>query len=548
MISKQKVYKQKTDTVMKKIARIIMAAILPLVLAGCASDNDIAGTSPASKSSPLSFTVTDHGFTSSDAKAKTRTSESGTTTSFTSGDKLGMYIVDGSGMVVKANICLTYDGSSWTSSDLFYYDSSNMTGYKFFAYYPYSATTTTVAGSATDAKTFFASKISGWTPATNQATPAEYAANDLMVGAGTVGSVNTTTGTFPVTFAMTHSMAMIMIKLPYVILTADASYGFTLGMTCSGFFPRHTTLGEYRYLVKPSTSTTIAGSYAQMAKLTANVKKTFSQSVTSGDANTYYTLTIDTYGADATKHTPAAGDYLLNDGGIVPKTATNTSILGCLSRAVGVVTSVSPSEADKSAGYTHGYVMALQNASTSAAWSNSTSYDEVLQNHNTQTYDKFITYKDGRLKTDTIVSLGLAKQTYSATTYPAHYAAVNFSGTVAVPTGCSHWYLPSIGQMYDVAVNLCDLTKTPSDPTDKGCCYWTGTSSAAATALSACMTKVNSNGGTATVFTNSDEFYWTSSEYSSSNANYLSIEAGGNLYIYYTSKTSTYRVRPFLAF
>ena len=532
---------------MKKISRIIMAAILPLVLAGCSTDNDIAGTSPASKSSPLSFTVTDQGFTSSDAKAKTRTSESGTTTSFTSGDKLGMYIVDGSGTVVKANICLTYDGSSWTSSDLFYYDSSNMTGYKFFAYYPYSATTPTVTAGASTATAFFADKITNWTLTTNQATPAQYAANDLMVGAGTVGAVNTTTGTFPVTFAMTHAMAMIMIKLPYVILTADASYGFTLGMTCSGFFPRHTTLGEYRYLVKPSTSTTIAGSYAQMEKLTANVKKTFSQSVTSGDANTYYTLTIDTYGDDATKYDPAAGDYLLNDGGIVPKTATNTSILGCLSRAVGVVTSVSPSEADKSAGYTHGYVMALQNASTSAAWSNSTSYDEVLMNHTTQTYDTFIKYKDGRLNTDTIVSLGLAKQTYSATTYPAHYAAVNFSGTVPVPTGCSHWYLPSIGQMYDVAVNLCGQTAAPSNSLT-GYCYWSGTSSAAATALSAYMTKVSSNGGTATGFTNSNEYYWTSSEYSSSLAYSLNFGSGGSLYLSRGSKDNTYYVRPFLAF
>ena len=532
---------------MKKISRIIMAAILPLVLAGCSTDNDIAGTSPASKSSPLSFTVTDQGFTSSNAKAKTRTSESGTTTSFTSGDKLGMYIVDGSGTVVKANICLTYDGSSWTSSDLFYYDSSNMTGYKFFAYYPYSATTPTVTAGASTATAFFADKITNWTLTTNQATPAQYAANDLMVGAGTVGAVNTTTGTFPVTFAMTHAMAMIVMKLPYVILTADASYGFTLGMTCSGFFPRHTTLGEYRYLVKPSTSTTIAGSYAQMTKLTANVKKTFSQSMTSGNANTYYTLTIDTYGADATKYAPAAGDYLLNDGGIVPNTATNTSILGCLNRAVGVVTSVSPSDADKSAGYTHGYVMALQNASTSAVWSNSTSYDEVLMNHTTQTYDTFIKYKDGRLNTDTIVSLGLAKQTYSATTYPAHYAAVNFSGTVAVPTGCSNWYLPSIGQMYDVAVNLCSQTEVPSNSLT-GYCYWSGTSSAAATALSAYMTKVSSNGGTATGFTNSNEYYWTSSEYSSSLAYSLNFGSGGSLYLSRGSKDNTYYVRPFLAF
>src|SRR5574344_1192664 len=531
---------------MKKISRIIMAAILPLVLAGCSTDNDIAGTSPASKSSPLSFTVTDQGFTSSDAKAKTRTSESGTTTSFTSGDKLGMYIVDGSGTVVKANICLTYDGSSWTSSDLFYYDSSNMTGYKFFAYYPYSATTTTVAGSATDAKTFFASKISGWTPATKQATPAQYTASDLMVGAGTVGAVNTTTGTFPVTFAMTHAMAMIVMKLPYVILTADASYGFTLGMTCSGFFPRHTTLGEYRYLVKPSTSTTIAGSYAQMEKLTANVKKTFSQSVTSGDANTYYTLTIDTYGADATTYAPAAGDYLLNDGGIVPNTATNTSILGCLSRAVGVVTSVSPSDADISAGYTHGYVMALQNAGTSITWSNANN-DEVLQNHDTQTYEQFTAYKDGRLNTNTIVSLGLAKQAYSATTYPAFYAAVNFSGTVAVPTGCRHWYLPSIGQMDDVAVSLCGQTAVPSN-TYTGYCYWSGTSSAAATALSVYMTKVSSNGGTATGFTNSDEVYWTSSEYNSSVAYGLFFLSSGNLYLDANNKNYTYYVRPFLAF
>jgi len=532
----------------KTINIILLTFILLLGISSCSTENESLVSDNSAKSK-LSISATDNGF-SAEAGGTRATTATDFTTTFVSGDKMGMFVTDGSNVVVS-NICLTYDGTTWAAAnagDAFYYDSNSMSGYQFFAYYPYTASASLegvpaagAATTATDADAFFSAVKTGWTVKTDQSTAANYTASDLMIGKGTIGPL--TNDEYPLSFTLNHAMSLVEINVPAHTFTLSTDASYTRGIydyVWTGFTPYNISTGVYRYISNPATS----GTYTGTTDFGGSSLPSFTPTLSAGK---YHQIFINKASLTNFTHTLAIGDYLLSDGSLVPYSTTNTALLAKLSRAVGVVTSVSPSEADKSAGYKHGYVMALQNASTSAAWSNSTSYDEVLQNHETQTYEKFITYKDGRLKTDTIVSLDQAKQAYSATTYPAHYAAVNFSGTVAVPTGCSHWYLPSIGQMYDVAVNLCSQTEVPSNSLT-GYCYWSGTSSAAATALSAYMTKVSSNGGTATGFTNSNEYYWTSSEYSSSLAYSLNFGSGGSLYLSRGSKDNTYYVRPFLAF
>src|SRR5574344_2688938 len=499
----------------KTINIILLTFILLLGISSCSTENEslVSDTSAKSK---LSISATDNGF-SAEAGGTRATTATDYTTTFVSGDKMGMFVTDGSKVVVS-NICLTYDGTKWAAAnagDAFYYDSNSMSGYQFFAYYPYPASASLpgvpaagAASTATAADDFFSAVKTGWTVKTDQSTAANYTASDLMIGKGTIYALSG--NEYPLSFTLNHAMSLVEINVPAHTFTLSTDASYTRGISdyvWTGFTPYNISTGVYRYISNPATS----GTYTGTTDFGGSSLPSFTPTLSAGK---YHQIFINKASLTNFTHTLAIGDYLLSDGSLVPYSTTNTALLAKLSRAVGVVTSVSPSDADISAGYTHGYVMALQNASTSAAWSR-TNNDEALQNHETQTYDKFIKYKDGRLKTDTIVSLGLAKQAYSATTYPAHYAAVNFSGTVAVPTGCSHWYLPSIGQMYDVAVNLCGQAAVPSNSLT-GYCYWNGTSSAAATALSVYMTKVSSNGGTATGFTNSDEVYWTSSEVSSS--------------------------------
>lgn len=508
---------------------------------------------------PLAVSISDSGFTSaSDTKATTRATESGYATTFVTGDQIGLYVVNSSNTVEIANLCLTYDGTNWNypTSTMLYYDIT--ANKKYFAYYPYQSTLTgaptlSSTSAATDAATFFATAIASWTPATDQSTQAKYTASDLMVGTGVAGTLYSN-ATRAMSFGMVHQMALVDMNFPYYYLSTDNSYTYTLGLTCKGFTPYHLSNGNYRYIIKPATSTSIWGYYCTTTS--SNTNQIFNKAITAA-TGTYQTINVDG-GAVGTSHTLTIGDYYLNNGSVIPNATTNKYLLD---KAIGVVFNTSTSTTDQGHGWKHGYAMALKNAATSAAWSINTTTDEsslltskgyIYVDHSD--YPDFINNKDGYTETYAV------NHYYSSllqNEYPAFYDAVNYG--VTVPSGSSNWYLPSIGQWWDIVVNLGGMMSTELHNYGSAYCYWKDSSgsvnysSTCAANINSYLSNLNKYGSTVDTFSGEETVYWSSSEYQS-NLSYLTyFVKAGDMSLYgqngiFSVKTNTYIIRPVVAF
>lgn len=126
--------------------------------------------------------------------------------SFTPNDAIGLYVVDKNNQIVESNVKLTLGSDNkWTTSKKFL----KLTGYKYFAYYPYNNSDAQMVNpSASDASTFFASKISSLSPASVQNTKEALLAQDFQVATGVVGKDAST-----LTFLMEHAMGLAEITL-----------------------------------------------------------------------------------------------------------------------------------------------------------------------------------------------------------------------------------------------------------------------------------------------------------------------------------------------
>ena len=143
--------------------------------------------------------------------------------------------------------------------------------------------------------------------------------------------------------------------------------------------------------------------------------------------------------------------------------------------------------------------------------------------------------------------------TYSSTVFPAFYQAVNYSLGKA-PKGSTGWFLPSMGQWWDVLEKVADYNGTSLGLSSKhadGSSYYYAGAGEGTTAVSALNNVLSKNGLTNTLYDSFalDTYFWTSSECNYNYACYVHFHSSGNLTLYYYYKTNTYYyVRPFLAF
>lgn len=405
------------------ITHSLAALLLIAGLAGCSEEETLSGT-PGDTRTPITITVTDGGYIPDDAarqstagsdirqnaddRPSTRAVDNGYATTFTAGDKIGLYAVVGDA-VVSSNIPLTHNGTGWTGEA--YYEGAKA---KYFAYYPYQSTLTgTLDASATDASDFFAPLISAWTPATDQGTHAAYTASDLMTGSGTASKQSG--GTYSLSLTMTHAMALVVIETPmtkYALTDKDGTslpdyYIPAPDTRFYGFTPYNPSPGTYRYLVKPGQSGAayLMGSYtATGSDGSSSVTKEYAVSPVGITAANYALYKVD--GATVTQktHQLQVGDFYMNDGSLLAgSTATLTAaqkqacigVVYCVDNSFITNNSTNKSEG----GYIHGLVVALKDASTSSNWNN------------------------------------------------AGNAASNYGNTVAVPSGSSGWYLPNLNEL-----------------------------------------------------------------------------------------------------
>lgn len=168
--------------------------------------------------------------------ATTRATYSGYTTTFASGDQIGLYVVKGT-RVVNANVLYEFDGTDWTTDADVEYNS----GYTYYAYFPYVASPYTpdfTQSTVDDKFDLFINDASNKFHNANQSTKANFQASDFMLAQGTAGGSPNT-----ITFSMYHKKGLAVFNGEGA---ADATF--------TGNIPYLMSDTKY-FLMKPSTNT-----------------------------------------------------------------------------------------------------------------------------------------------------------------------------------------------------------------------------------------------------------------------------------------------------
>ena len=158
-------------------------------------------------------------------------------------------------------------------------------------------------------------------------------------------------------------------------------------------------------------------------------------------------------------NTIAVGDYYgiaVNGQAVVVKNASISSASSKGITPIAVVFSTTTSSTDQGHGWTHGYAISLNDA-TSGAWKSSSVSlpDLTIWGSEGYKYSTMKDFLDGYTETMTIKNTS----GYSSSTYPLCYNALNYS--IATPKSSTGWYLPSVGQWHHFLYNLGRYTETP---------------------------------------------------------------------------------------
>lgn len=501
---------------------LLYIGCLSLLLQGCSHNDSLTdGTDVTDNGTALTILAHDSGYTAADG-TPTRAMEDGYTTTFANGDKIGVFAVKGSA-VIDQNVPCTYNDGEWTGNVYYYKDA------EYFAYYPYNANLSTEITITTpdDIVTAFKNKLT--TDGKNQSTYAKYTALDLM----------TTTSVSPrdksLTFSFTHQMALVVISLPKV------KYTFTNNPTIPdyivpmpdtqfmGFNPYPMPDGTYRYLVAPSTSINLSGSYT--ASNGETIEYTCATASSGIAASKYKNYVVDS-GIKTTTYNLQVGDFFMNDGSLLGKDEDLSAEqkAACL----GVVLKVgkdgngnwnddcSYKLKDGTTDMTtiHGYVLALYNANGGnyCQWgSYGTKVEHTDMNREQET--GFYGYKN----TNAIKSFAASQSKTLQTDFPATYYAtedyeIRDNNKYASPANSSGWFLPSAGQ----------------------CKYWLNIKTSGNDILLRSITKANGDRWKG--------YYWSSSEGEYYPSDYAWCLVSRNGQVDRSGKRSSHYIRSCLAF
>lgn len=469
---------------MKNIFKLSVMMLATAFVAGCSQNEDFDST-PIESDGLLAVHATASDFASSDAK-DTRIVNDGANTAFESGDEIGVFAIRSTdNKLIYQNLPLKYKDATdgWTGNDNKVYYYKNTT---YVAYSPYDKNLS-ISGATgaedlqTKIKTYFDEKLGKNTH--NQLTM--YPSLDLMLA-----SSEPATGDKSLSFSFKHQMALVEIAVPvkaYLDESKAFTYAepftkeFTMNNTALEMYPLSiqtsgdageagaAAYGVYRLLVKPGTEYTLSGELEYAGKPVTLDDKTVNLT-----AGTYmkYTIQADNAVSSYTKRAIAVGDYYYADGSIYPGPTTE-QIVSSGSKAdatvslsnyipfekgcIGIIFSTVTSATDAEKGWTRGYVVALKNTEKekNTFWANPIGTDETfLDNIAVADDDRFtllIADKDGYTKTMAMIN---NENSYTETTRPAFFGAINYSAQYAAPELSSGWFLPSIGQLVDIMNNL----------------------------------------------------------------------------------------------
>lgn len=389
-----------------------------------------------------------------------RVSNSGTSTSFTEGDVIGVLVTqDGE----NYNLPYRYNGTDWEfdiSSDKELFTKTTADELRFILYYPYSTEAdgvTTLDG----LKTALPVK-------TDQSSEADYISSDLLYA-------EVTTAESTVSAEMKHLRTLFAYKPKVKFQTTVAEGGFesyALSLADISFSDEageikcyKTTDGEYRYIVDEGKTITWVYDYAGAVY---EGKKELE--VTSGRkyATTEF---INTGVYDESK--AKIGDFYCingdNKGYVLP---LEFDIASSTHTCIGIVFHVGAGSGDSKENYAgtslagiRGYVVALKDAG-SFPWA----LNEDLGG-------KLLTNKDKQLWIGYLNTKAVQEETLE--NYPAFNKCINFEPIA--PSGSSGWYLPSCAQLEAIFSQKKTLDKELQNVSGsqliQGDWYWSSTQS-----------------------------------------------------------------------
>ena len=129
-------------------------------------------------------------------------------TDFKEGESIGLYVVNSNNTIEEANLKLTRDQDGKWMPENNNTKFLKLKNYKYFAYYPYNATASTVDVKKDKADEFFKDMISNWNPVKEQKTEEVLLSQDLQVAEGVIDGDAAT-----LTFNMAHSMGLAVLNL-----------------------------------------------------------------------------------------------------------------------------------------------------------------------------------------------------------------------------------------------------------------------------------------------------------------------------------------------
>ena len=499
------------------IPLLISSLLMVLCLGGCAENSSILDNGGNRQ---LEFSVMTHNWSYSvnsnkfsDQKVPSRaTPISGSTFDTSKSFNVIADVNKGSDWSTEVdNETASYSSTNeiWQTSKTHYWPGAGST-VNFYAYYPtnISSNITHTAGSA---------------PALSYTVPDNAADQIDILTSSRIGIAGDSYNQTPVDFK--HIFAAIQFSvgssglpsgtISSISISNVANSGtYTFGSGWSD------VTGSKTFILFPSTTISgtsgesiMSGTYTLIM-----IPQAFSNAVITLTYNTGTTYTKTISGTWSTGNTYTynlsklvnIGDYYYNDGtwGSIAEHTNSTA------SAIGVIFSNSTSNIDKGHSWTHGYAMALTNASIAATWG-IYNQDTPLENLDISVsgWKYASNLKDGYTNTQKI------KNTYEPleTNYPAFYYAVNYNTTY--PVISSGWYLASIGQWYDICVNLGKISETPDNSYYNGV-IWHSMSSNCINNINADL-KILENLGYRISKFSIGEKYWTSTESDSTNAFYI---------------------------
>jgi len=268
------------------------------------------------------------------------------------------------------------------------------------------------------------------------------------------------------------------------------------------------------------------------------------------EAGKYYQTTLTMTGryplAMASATADDLGSLLASDGKIY---ATGAAATAASTTAIGVIAYLGTdnfTENGTNVGGSpfvgHGLVLCLKNLAQGVAWSSNSSSQAYTGN-------AFVTDIAGLKRSEEVSGYSATTALATdATTYPAVAAAKNYTGLTA-PTGTTGWFLPSAQQWVKMQTGLGALEESSITWNS-----WFDTSHTAVDKWEAALSKAGS--GNYDSMTSAYSYYWSSSEYSASDAVILRVKATGTgddygfhwTYYYKFWASGACFVRPVLAF